>query len=93
MNKEYDETILNSIKNSDGIIVRWPRKKEGKKAVLLYLITKFQEKKEYTELEINMILKKWHSFGDHSLLRRELYDAFLLDRTPDCKKYWVHKKQ
>ena len=93
MNKEYDETILNSIKNSDGIIVRWPRKKEEKKAVLLYLITKFQEKKEYTELEINMILKKWHSFGDHSLLRRELYDAFLLDRTPDCKKYWVHKKQ
>lgn len=58
-----------------------------------YLITKFQEKKEYTELEINMILKKWHSFGDHSLLRRELYDAFLLDRTPDCKKYWVHKEQ
>ncbi len=93
MNKEYDETILNSIKNSDGIIVRWPRKKEEKKAVLLYLITKFQEKKEYTELEINMILKKWHSFGDHSLLRRELYDAFLLDRTPDCKKYWVHKEQ
>ena len=93
MNKEYDETILKSIKNSDGIIVRWPRKKEEKKAVLLYLITKFQEKKEYTELEINMILKKWHSFGDHSLLRRELYDASLLDRTPDCKKYWVHKEQ
>lgn len=40
-----------------------------------------------------MILKKWHSFGDHSLLRRELYDAFLLDRTPDCKKHWVHKEQ
>lgn len=90
MNKEYDENVLKTIKNSDGIIVHWPRKKEEKKAVLLYLITKFQEGKEYTELEINMILKKWNSFGDHSLLRRELYEAFLLDRTPDCNKYWVH---
>lgn len=92
MNSEFDETILQSIKDSDGIIKRWPRKKEEKKAVRNYLITKFQVRKEYTELEINMILKRWSSFGDHSLLRRELYDAFLLDRTPDCRKYWVHEE-
>ena len=40
-----------------------------------------------------MIIKKWHSFCDHSLLRRELYDAFLLDRTPDCHEYWVHEEE
>ncbi len=92
MNKEFDETILKSIKDSDGIITRWPRKKEEKSAVLNYLITKFQAGKEYSELEVNMILKRWNSFGDHSLLRRELYDSFLLDRTPDCSKYWVHEE-
>ena len=35
MNSEFDETILQSIKDSDGIIKRWPRKKEEKKAASL----------------------------------------------------------
>ena len=30
--------ILKSIVNSDGIIIRWPKKKEEKRAVLEYLI-------------------------------------------------------
>ena len=84
--------ILKSIVNTDGIIIRWPKKKEEKRAVLEYLITKFESGRKYSELEVNMIIKKWHSFCDHSLLRRELYDAFLLDRTPDCHEYWVHKE-
>ena len=86
------EEILKSIKNSEGIIIRWPKKKEEKRAVLEYLITKFEKGKKYSELEVNMILKRWHSFGDHSLLRRELYDAFLIDRTLDCHEYWVHEE-
>ena len=73
------EEILKSIKNADGIIIRWPKKKEEKRAVLEYLITKFEKGKRYSELEVNMILKRWHSFGDYSLLRRELYDNFLID--------------
>jgi len=81
---------LETIKNDDGIITRWPKKKEEKRAVLEYLITKFEPGKKYSEFEVNMILKRWHSFGDHALLRRELFDAFLLDRTPDCKWYEVH---
>lgn len=85
--------ILKSIVNSDGIIIRWPKKKEEKRAVLEYLITKFESGRKYSELEVNMIIKKWHSFCDHSLLRRELYDAFLLDRTPDCHEYWVHEEE
>ena len=61
--------------------------------LLEYLITKFERGKKYSELEVNMIIKKWHSFGDHSLLRRELYDNFLIDRTPDCHEYWVHEEE
>ena len=84
--------ILKSIINADGIIIRWPKKKEEKHAVLEYLISKFELGKKYSELEVNMIIKKWHSFGNHSLLRRELYDNFLIDRTPDCHEYWVHEE-
>ncbi|MCR4741797.1 MAG: DUF2087 domain-containing protein [Treponema sp.] len=84
--------ILKSIRDDEGIIIRWPKKKEEKLAVLEYLITKFEEDKKYKELEVNMILKRWNSFGDHALLRRELYDNFLLDRSPDGSWYEVHKK-
>ena len=92
MNISERDEILKTIKNANGIIIRWPKKKEEKMAVLEYLITKFEKRKRYSELEVNMILKRWNSFGDQSLLRRELYDAFLIDRTPDCHEYWVHEE-
>lgn len=88
---EIKKDILKPLLDSDGIVVRWPKKKEEKSAVLEYLVTKFEQGKKYSELEINSVLKKWNAFGDHSLLRRELFDHFLLDRTPDCKFYWVHR--
>jgi len=91
MKSEEFEQILKTIKDDDGKIIRWPKKKEEKRAVLEYLVTKFERGKKYSEFEVNMVLKKWHTFGDHSLLRRELYDAFLLDRTLDCREYWVHE--
>lgn len=83
---------LDSIISGEGIVVRWPKKKEEKLAVLDYLITKFEPGVEYKEMQVNMILKKWHSFGDHALLRRELYDNFYMDRNPEKGVYWVEKK-
>lgn len=80
---------LDSIIDKDGIVVRWPKKKEEKLAVLEYLVTKFEPGIKYKEVQVNLILKKWHSFGDHALLRRELYDSFLMDRNPENGTYWV----
>lgn len=87
-----EEDILRTIKDKNGIIIRWPVKKIEKKAVLDYLITKFDKNKQYKEIEINFILKKWHSFNDHALLRRELYDNFYLNRTNDGSSYWVNNE-
>ena len=89
--REMSDT-METIINSDGIVIRWPKKKEEKLAVLDYLITKFEPGVEYKEIQVNMILKKWHSFGDHALLRRELYDNFYMDRNPEKGLYWVEKK-
>ena len=46
------ETKLNldSIINKEGIVIRWPKKKEEKLAVLDYLITKFEPGVEYKEI-------------------------------------------
>ena len=91
MKEEITNINLSSIISPDGIVLRWPRKKEEKLAVLDYLITKFEAGFEYKEIQVNMILKKWHSFGDHALLRRELYDNFYMDRNPEKGIYWVQK--
>ena len=91
MKEEITNINLSSIISPAGIVIRWPRKKEEKLAVLDYLITKFKAGVEYKEIQVNMILKKWHSFGDHALLRRELYDNFYMDRNPEKGIYWVQK--
>jgi hypothetical protein len=72
-----------------GKVTRWPKKKAEKLAVLEYLQGKIPRSTEFTEREINTLLDEWHLFHDFALLRRELYNNFLIDRTPDCRKYWV----
>ncbi len=47
---------------------------------------------KYSEIQINNIIKQYHSFGDHVLLRRELYDKGFLDRTLDGRSYWRLQK-
>jgi hypothetical protein len=42
----------------------------------------------YSERQVNDILQAWHSFGDHSLLRRELCDRGLLARDTSGIRYW-----
>ncbi|AKJ00863.1 Hypothetical protein AA314_02489 [Archangium gephyra] len=43
---------------------------------------------EWSERELNELLKALHTFGDWALLRRDLYDARLLDRSLDGRRYW-----
>ena len=76
--------------DEEGRIVRWPKKTYDKINVLKYLQGKFESDKKYSEIEVNAVLKTWHTFNDHALLRRELFDKFLLERTPDCKEYWIN---
>jgi hypothetical protein len=66
----------------------WPARPAKRNAAIRYLATKFEPGKEYTEREVNDLLKTWHTFGDHALLRRELYDAKLIERTRNGAKYW-----
>lgn len=75
--------------SEQGKVKRWPRKDREKQFVLEYLQGKLEKDVKYRESEINTILKEWHLFGDHALLRREMYDRYLLNRTADGKEYWL----
>jgi hypothetical protein len=69
-------------------VATWPAKQQDKRLVLKYLATKFEAERDYTEKEVNALLKAWHTFGDYVLLRRYLFDYGLLDRERNGSRYW-----
>ncbi len=75
--------------DQEGRISAWPKKIEDKKGVITYLGTKFEKGRTYSEKEVNEIILRWHAFNDHTLLRRELCEQRVINRTPDCRSYWI----
>ena len=62
-----------------------PKKKKNKQELFKYLITKFEENKEYTETEINEVILEFYE--DYSIIRRYLVDYKLLERDDYGKVY------
>ena len=69
-------------------ITRWPKKRSDKEYIIKYLSEKFKSGIEYSEKDVNQIIKRHHNFNDVPLLRRELISKKYLSRTDDCSKYW-----
>lgn len=62
--------------------------KEKKKIIILKKICEqFERSKRYGEKEVNIILKD--IYEDYVLLRRYLIEYGFMDRTNDCKEYWL----
>lgn len=80
---------LKSLLDAEGKLKRWPKKAEERAEVLCYLQGKFEKGKDYTEKEVNAVISGLHSFNDITMLRRELVAAHLMNRTPDCRRYWL----
>jgi hypothetical protein len=71
-----------------GRVGRWPKRKDDQRAVLAFLAGAFAPGRDYGQAEVNALIDARHGFGDFALLRRELIVAGLLERTPDCRRYW-----
>ncbi|AOT69293.1 DUF2087 domain-containing protein [Geosporobacter ferrireducens] len=62
--------------------------KEKKKIVILTKIAEqFEYGKRYPEKELNQILKA--IYDDYPVIRRYLIDYGFMERTDDCKEYWL----
>jgi hypothetical protein len=70
-----------------GRMVRWPSKFSIQRLALWVLWTQFDGNRVYTEREVNEIIKRWHTWGDHVTLRRELINHRLLTRKSDGSEY------
>ncbi len=84
-------SILKGYFDPEGKFDRMPGKKQKKKvaAMLQFLAQKFVLGKKYSELEVNEILNRYHSFNDPATLRRLMFGSRLLDRTIDGRSYWL----
>ena len=73
--------------DSRGRMLRWPNKFSVQKLAMWVLWIQFDGRREYTEREVNEILKAANVFGDHVTLRRELINHQLMTRKSDCSEY------
>lgn len=87
---QEEEKIISTYFKNDERLSLLP-KKEKKKLIILGYIREnyFKEDVEYTEREINQILKS--VYDDFATLRRDLIDYKFLNRNDDGSSYWVLK--
>lgn len=86
--KEKEKVINNYFSGEDKMVLSTMPSKEKRKIIVLQHIAKnFKQGRKYTEKEVNTIIKR--IYEDYALIRRYLVEYGFLDRTKDCKFYWV----
>lgn len=87
--REESEKVLKTYfrQGFDSPLESYPLKAKKQIIILRQLIKNFREGVQYTEKEVNNLLKKF--YGDYVLLRRQLIDYGFMDRTQDGSSYWV----
>lgn len=72
--------------NADGSLKQIPLQAPKLRAILDYLVTAFTPETNYTEKEVNIILRRFHV--DVAALRRYLVDSGLMGRESNGSRYW-----
>jgi len=73
--------------DADGRLVRWPKKFSLRLIALWVMWSRIPARTALSEPEINELLAGWNGFEDHALLRRELADRGMVERTADGRQY------
>jgi hypothetical protein len=78
--------VLAAHLNADGTIRQIPVQLSKLRILLDYLVSAFTPGVDYTEKEVNAVLRRFHE--DTAALRRYLVEAGLLARVSDGSRYW-----
>lgn len=73
--------------DTSGVLARWPTRRNQQILCLWMLWSRIPAGESFTEKAMNAVLNRWHGFGDHALLRRELVELGLMSRTRDGRDY------
>jgi len=83
---DKSKKVLKVYLNADGSIKQIPNQPAKLQVILNYLVQAFAPDVNYTEKEVNQILRRFHE--DTAGLRRDLVDAKILHRENDGSRYW-----
>ena len=85
---ERDKVLATYFKDGlDGAIDVIPSKEKKKLIILQHILKRFEIGKQYSEKEVNNILKTVHT--DYVSLRRHLIEYGFMDRNDNGSSYWV----
>jgi hypothetical protein len=73
--------------DAEGRLLRWPTSRLVQDLCLWVLWSRLASRTSFSEKQISELIKHWHTFGDHALLRRALIGWRLVQRTPDGSEY------
>ena len=81
--------VLKTARHFDeaGRLIRWPGRRGLQELCLWYLWSKIPPGRGFTERQISEFLNSLHLFGDAAMLRRDLFDSGLVQRTRDGREY------
>ena len=85
------ENELRNFLDEQGRLKSYPAKRKRQIYALIYLASKFEQGRLYTEKEVNEVISNWHTFNDWALLRRDLLDSQFLSRKPDGSEYRLNE--
>ena len=85
--KDDAQKIIDRYFDGTGKLIDFPAKEKRKIIILSKISQNFKEGMDYTEKEVNRILKR--IYEDYVLIRRYLIEYGYMDRSKDCSKYWI----
>lgn len=84
---------LRSFLDVNGHLKQFPGKQRMQKIALMYLASKFEMDRVYSEKEVNAVIDDTCNFLNASGLRRELIVNKFMNRKADGSQYWLEKVQ
>ena len=90
MRTQSDNELKNFL-DEQGRLKSYPAKRKRQIYALIYLASKFERDRLYTEKEVNEVISNWHTFNDWALLRRDLLDSWFFSRKPDGSEYRLNE--
>ncbi len=82
----YEKKVLATFIDADGRITAFPAQEKKYRVLLGYVLQAFEPGVRYTEKQVNEILKRFNE--DTAMLRRNLVDYKMMERTGGGGVYW-----
>lgn len=73
--------------DAEGVLTSWPSRFAIQTLTQWVFWSRIPRGAVFTERQISDLIRDWHAFGDHAIIRRAMVDAKMLERTQNGREY------